>query len=58
VDILPLLASQGKGSADLKIDELEEKDIAFLSRESGQPRERIATLLAAVKAALATPLTK
>jgi hypothetical protein len=51
-DILPLLAGQGKGGADLKIAELEEKDTAFLSRESGQPQERIAFLLAAVKAVM------
>jgi hypothetical protein len=57
-DILPLLAGQGKGGANLKIAELEEKDIAFLSRESGQPQERIAFLLAAVKAVLAAPLEK
>jgi hypothetical protein len=54
-DILPLLAGQGTGGANLKIAELEEKDIAFLSRESGQPQERITFLAAADKAALATP---
>lgn len=54
-DILPLLAGQGNGGANLKIAELEEKDIAFLSRESGQPKERITFLLAAANAALATP---
>jgi 5-hydroxyisourate hydrolase-like protein (transthyretin family) len=42
--ILPLLA-------DLKISELEDKDISFLSQESGQPSEHIAFLLAAVRAA-------
>lgn len=52
--ILPLLAGQGKGDADLKITELEEKDIIFLNQESGQPSERIAFLLAAVKASVAT----
>ena len=52
-DIQPLLAGQGKAGADLKISELDEKDIAFLSQETGQPQERIAFLLAAVKAALA-----
>jgi len=50
--ILPLLVGQGKGDADLKITELEEKDIIFLNQVSGQPSERIAFLLAAVKASV------
>ena len=52
--ILPLLIGQGKGNTDLKITELEEKDIVFLSKETGQPGERIGFLLAAVKANLET----
>jgi len=49
--ILPLLVGQGKAGADLKISELEEEDIAFLSQESGQPSEHIAFLVAAFRAA-------
>lgn len=49
--ILPLIAGQGKGGADLNITELEEKDIDFLSQESGQPQEHIGSLLAAIRAA-------
>ncbi len=51
--ILPLLTGQGKAGVDLRITELEEQDIAFLARESGQPQERIAFLLAAAKAVTA-----
>lgn len=54
-DILPLLAGQGKGGADMNIAELEDKDMAFLSQETGQLQERIAFLAAAAKTALATP---
>lgn len=49
-EIRALLANQSKYGTDLKISELEEKDIVFLSKESGQPSERIGFLLAAVKA--------
>lgn len=51
-DILPLLTGQGKGGADLKISELEKKDIAFLGRESGQPQQHIAFLVQAFRVTL------
>ena len=52
--ILPVLADMGKSGTDLKITELEENDIVYLSKESGHSRERISFLSAAVKAAIAT----
>lgn len=56
--ILPLLDGQGKGNTNLKVSELQEKDIVFLSKETGQPGERIAFLLASVKANLETGETE
>jgi hypothetical protein len=52
--VLPLLKGQGEGGEDLPFAELNEKDIDFLAKDSGEPRERIALLVAAVKASLAT----
>ncbi len=39
--ITPLLKGQGKGGKDLPVTELNEKDIDFLAKVSGEPRERI-----------------
>lgn len=50
--ILPLLKGQGEGGEDLPVAELEEKDIDFLAKDSGEQKERIAFLVAAAKAAL------
>ena len=50
--IQPLLKGQGEGGEDLPFAELNEKDIDFLAKITGEPRERIAFLAAAAKTAL------
>jgi hypothetical protein len=50
--ILPSLKGRGKKGKDLPIAALEEKDIAFLAKKTGQPAEHIALLVAAARASL------